>query len=93
MVYVILLGDELYPVEPDYTGDSQPETVPQTIAELRSSTLYHHRFEFLGMHNTSIVCTEDQTHGHLSPLVGQAALQSIRDGEVTFSEEQTSSHS
>ncbi|XP_022257074.1 nucleoside diphosphate-linked moiety X motif 19-like isoform X2 [Limulus polyphemus] len=63
----VLPGDDLYPKEPDYVGQSPGPDLPHTLDQLKTQVEKLHRMEIRGPIST-VVCNIPSSCGHLTPL-------------------------
>lgn len=64
-VLACLPGDDLYPEEPDYTGERAMLEVPESMEELRGMTQNHHRME-VKKRNFKLLVNVAPKYGHIS---------------------------
>lgn len=71
-----LPGDDLYPDEPDYTGEQAQLVVQESIEELRGLALNHHRME-MEKHNVKLFVNITPKYGHISLIKAMQIMSKL----------------
>ncbi|XP_076325362.1 acyl-coenzyme A diphosphatase NUDT19-like isoform X3 [Tachypleus tridentatus] len=72
----VLPGDDLYPKNPDYLGQSPGQDFPHTLEELKAQVQNLHRMEIRGP-VTTVVCNIPSC-GHLTPLTYSSTKKNLQ---------------
>lgn len=68
-IYIVFLGDDLYPEDPDFTGERKPMlTTDKKIDELMKGINKLHRIVIQDLNNVTVHVNIPLKYKHISPL-------------------------